>query len=216
MYIIDGSYFIKDYLVPGMESNPDAPINNNSFEVYIDKYARLLLQNALGNVLYDELDGELETNKLSVKDSAPQKWKDLVTGKSYTKDGVQLKWKGLQITEGTFKSSVLVPFTYYHWMIDQLSETSLFGEVKGSAVNSLNVSSDHKLVKTWNDYVEMYQGSEMCSDPTPTIYRGVEFIDYFGARKDYVSLITYLKDHDSDFPDANLYLEQGYQNSLGL
>ncbi|MGB0896887.1 MAG: hypothetical protein ACPGRW_06165 [Flavobacteriaceae bacterium] len=216
MYLIDSTYFIKDLIVPNKGVSLDIPNNEESLDQYIDKYARQLLQNALGSVLFDELDSNITNGILDP--GADQKWKDLVNGKSYTLSGTAYKWKGLLFTEGAFKGSILAQYTYYHWHLDQLSRMSRMGEVKGSAVNAQAVNSTSKSVKVWNQYIEMYQGYQS-QGYTFSYVNGVPFHDYFNTNNssDYVCLLEFLIHNETDYPDAAIRVEKdGFKNSMGL
>lgn len=216
MYLIDETYFIKEISTPNKGVSVDVPNNELSLEWYIDKYARLLLQNALGNVLFDELDSDITNGTLDT--DADQKWKDLVNGKSYTFSGKSYKWKGLIFTEGVFKGSILAHYTYYQWHLDQLSKMSGFGEVKGSAVNSQAVNSTSKSVKIWNEYITMYQGAVNTESCKVSVINGVPFYDYFITNNnDYVCLLEFLAHNETDYPEALMKVEaEGYENSIGL
>ena len=216
MYLIDETYFVMDLNVPNKVQSLDIPVDEKPLEFYIDKYARQLLQNALGNVLFDELDDYVDGVEL--KEDTPEKWSDLVNGKSYTYNDKDYKWKGLIFTEGAFKGSLLANYSFYHWHINKISRMSGLGEVKGNAVNSVNVNSTRKSVKVWNDYLEMYQGFYENNTYTYSEVKGVPFHDYYNPNiNDYVSLITYLKHNEETYPDARLKLEtDGYKNTFGL
>lgn len=217
MYIIDETYFIKDLAVPNVQPSLDIPNNEMAFEMYIDKYARQLLQNALGVVLFEQLDSQIENG--SLKPTADQKWKDLVNGKTYQKDGRDLKWKGLIYSEGIFKGSILANYTYYHWHLDQVSRMSGMGEVKGKAVNTAIVNSTERSVRVWNQFIIMYQGFRSMGDGCHfSIKNGVPFYDYFGgSNSQFVDLLTFLSDHESDYPNAlKLTESEGFNNSFGL
>ena len=215
MYLIDETYFIKNLVVPDSAPSLDIPNNEQSLEVYIDEYARQLLQKSLGHILFAELDGEVENGEL--KDTAPTKWKDLVNGKTYSYLGEDYEWKGLLFTEGAFKGSVLAYYVFLKWHEDQLSTMSSMGEVKGNAVNSTAVNSTAKHVKLWNKYMEMYQGLKP-SSYTFSQKNGVDFHDYFnGNNGGYVSLLEFIGHHEDDYPDAAMTPEfEGFKNSLGL
>lgn len=215
MYLIDETYFIKDLIIP-TTGGLDVPNLENPFEIWIDKYARLLLQNALGNVLFNELDSQIKDGNLNT--DADQKWKDLVNGTSYTYGGKSYHWKGLIFTEGTFKGSILAHYVYYHWHVEQLSRMSGMGEVKGNAVNATNVNSTSRTVKIWNEYIEMYQGHLERSEYRFSYVRGIPFHDYYGQENsDYVSLIRFLSHNNNDYPNALKKIEiEGYQNTMGL
>lgn len=216
MYLIDYTYFIKDLVVPNSTPSLDIPNNDKSLEMYIDKYARLLLQNALGTILFDELDSNIENG--SLKSNADQKWKNLVNGKSYTYNDKTYKWKGVMFTEGAFKGSVLAYYTYYHWHLEQISQMSDMGEVKGNAVNATNVNSTYRSVKVWNEYIEMYQGGAIQDAYKFTCVNGVPFHDYYTQNvSDYVSLLTFLSHNKTDYPNALMKVEkEGYENTFGL
>jgi hypothetical protein len=213
MYIIDETYFIQDISVPQTD-NLDVVGSDNTLTQFIDKYARLLLKNALGITLFNLFDGSLTDGVLN--DDADQKWKDLVNGKIYSHNGVTKVWKGLKFTEGIFKGSVLAHYTYYHWYLWQMSQITSLGEVKGKSVNASSVNENTKLVQIWNEFLQMYLGNSETVG-TYSVVNGVPFYDYFSANNNEdVSLLQFIKDNDTDYPDAQLRLEQGFQNQLGL
>lgn len=212
MYIIDETYFIKELRIPNTSeidvSGSDAP-----FVMWIDQYARLCLQDALGSDLFIDFDSDVTAGVLDA--GAEQRWKNLVNGVDYTYQGKDYSWKGLIFTEGTFKGSVLAYFVYCHWLEYQLSQQTGLGESRGEAVNSMSANSTHRYVTTWNTFVKMYQGRTTATS-TLTYVKGVPFYDYFGDNPTgYVSLIDFLKHNETDYPDAALK-EYNYQNTFGL
>jgi len=54
MYLIDETYLTRELYTPNTESGVDIDSSGNTITQYIDKYARLLLQNALGNLLFKQ------------------------------------------------------------------------------------------------------------------------------------------------------------------
>lgn len=214
MYIIDDSYFIKQYAIP---NSNEVDISNtiDPFVMWIDSRARLCLQLALGNVLFSDFDSNVSDGAL--KSTAPDKWKNLVNGVSYVKNDKTYAWKGLAYSEGSFKGSLLVPFIYAEWLKDQVTRMSGVGEVKGNAANSVNANSTERYVSTWNDFVSQYQGNSVGKDFYRLSYpNGVPFYDYFGSDEtDYVSLITFLNDNETDYPDAKLKCYE-FKNSFGI
>lgn len=213
MYIIDETYFIQDITIPKTD-NLDVVGTDNTLSQFIDKYARLLLKNALGITLFNLFDESLTEGSLN--ENADQKWKDLVNGITYTDNGTTKVWKGLIFTEGAFKGSVLAHYTYYHWYLYQMSQITNFGEKKGNAVNTSNVNESSKLTQIWNDFTQMYQGNSETIG-TYSVVNGVPFHDFFTANNNQdVSLLQFLIDNDTDYPDALLKQEEGYRNQLGL
>lgn len=215
MYLIDETYFVGELSVPKNDSL-DVIAQTNPLEVLIDKYSRLLLKNALGITLFNELDGHITDGVLNAE-NVPDKWNNLVTGTTYTNGGITKVWKGLLFTEGTFKGSVLAHYTYYHWLIKQMSQITNFGESKGQSVNALNVNDTTTSDHIWNQFIEMYQGRStvLCSY---SIKNGIPFYDYFSSKdNENVSLIQFLSDNDINYPNALLKEEkEGFRNHLGL
>ena len=212
MYIIDETYFIKELSVPNINE-----IDSDSLTVlkqYIDEYSRQVLQNALGYVLFNDLDSNVTDGVLDVL--APTKWINFVNGVEYTKDGKQYKWRGLKYTEGLHKSSLLAKNVFYHWLKDNVTQITGTGEKSIKSVNADSVNSNQRLVTVWNNFVSEYQGAE---NHFPNVwYKGnTQVIDWFGngINLGYVSLIQYLIDNEVDFPEANLTIFKT-QNQFGL
>lgn len=213
MYLIDASYFIREIHVPNVnESNTDSGVK---LDYFIDEKVRLLLSTkALGSVLFTELNSNITSGVLS--NTAPQKWKDLVNGKTYTKDGESYVWDGLLQTKGTFKKSLLAYYTYYYWLMDNVSLMGGVGEVRGEAKNAVNINSTQRLTTIWNEFVKMYQGEKACYNGVKYIYNGVPITDYYNQNSgNYVSLLQYLKDNETNYPDATLEMFE-FKNQLGL
>lgn len=212
-YIIDGSYFIKELYVPNADE-----INSGSgdeLSLFIDDKARQCLKNALGYTLYNELDGNITNGTLNT--AAPAKWQNLVNGVEYTLSGNTFKWQGLIYIEGLMKKSLLATYVYYYWLTEQQSKMSGVGEVVVNAKNAININSTQRLVRVWNDFVRQYQ--EGLSDHNQKSYwkNNIKVIDWLGnsASSDFVSLIKFIQDNDTDYPDAALIRYQK-QNQLGL
>lgn len=215
MYIIDETYFNQEYYIPNLnEMDSD---NMETLESYIDKYVRFLLQKLLGYELFKDLDNNIASGVMLP--TAPQKWLDLVNGKEYTNSqGKLVKWQGLIYSDGAFKSSLLTPFVYYSWLKDRVSTMTGTGEKVIDAQNATNVNSNQRLVTTWNDFLEMYQGNVINYSPCNKYYHnGVPVYDYFGGgySDTYVNLIQFLKDNEANYPDAQLQLYKP-QNQFGL
>lgn len=213
MYLIDESYFIREINVPNtseLQGNSE-----KTLEYFIDEKVRLLLSTkALGGTLFTEFNGYVVSGALP--NTAPQKWKDLVNGKTYTKDGKSYIWRGLLQTDGTFKKSLLAYYTYFYWVKANVSVMAGTGESRIEAKNAVSVNSTQTLVSVWNDFVSMYQGSNVCYNSIKYVHNGVMVSDYFNENSgEYVSLIEYLTDNKTDYPNARCELFE-YQNQLGL
>lgn len=211
MFIIDGTYFIREYNIPNAnELQTGASIQLTQ---YIDERVPFVLKQALGFTLFTELLTDMTNGVL--KTDADQKWKDLVDGVTYTKEDKEYRWNGLIYTEGTFKNSLLTPFVFYYFLKDNVSQLSGVGEVAGTSKNAESVNSNQRLVTAWNDFVLQYQG-EGRFRPHKYMHRGVFVSDYFVNRNSgFVDLITFLSDNETVYPDAQL-TKYDHQNSFGL
>ena len=212
MYLIDETYFIKELSVPNI-NEMDAD-NLTILTQYVDEFARKLLKDALGYDLFKELDTNITNGVLDA--GAPQKWLNFVNGCEYTKDGKTYKWNGLIFTEGLHKSSLLAKFVFYHWLKDNVTTITGTGEKSIKSVNADSVNTNQRLVTVWNDFVSEYQGS---NTRFPTVwYKGAtKVIDWFGSGESlgYVSLIQFLTDNETNYPDATL-ITYSLQNQFGL
>jgi len=214
MYLIDASYFNREIAIP----NVNELQGNASTELtlFIDDKVRLLLQNVLGFDLFTDLNGDITNGVL--KTDAEQKWKNLVNGVTYTKNGKQFRWKGLLYTEGTFKSSLLADYVYYFWLENEVSNMTGVGEVVQVSKNAVSVNSTQRLIKTWNRFVNAVNGWETYGNRKGVMYwhGGVPIYDYSNAEKSmYVDLFTFLKDNQTDYPDAPFTCFE-YKNQFGL
>ena len=212
MYIITPDYFQKQYTIPNIDEMDSK--NATVLDICIDQYVRLLLQNALGYNLWKELDLNITDGVLDI--GAPQKWLDLVNGKTYIKDSKTFTWKGLIYTEGIYKGSLLVPFVYYQFLKENVSLLTGTGEKVLDASNAIGVNSTQRMVMSWNDFVNQYQGQCFNYSVNRYYHDGVLVEDYFtGNDSEQVNLIQYLEDNQADYIDAHKKLYK-VQNQLGL
>lgn len=214
MYIIDPTYFIKDISVPNSEELNSG--NADVLEMYIDKYARQLLKNALGYSLFNAFDSQVTDGVLN--GGADQKWIDLVNGLEYTKDGIVYKWQGLKYEEGLYKNSLLAKYVFFHWYKENVTSLSGIGEVNLQAKNSITVEPNQRLVSVWNSFMYEYQWRQNNNKHNLNVFfkNGIPVYDFYnGDENDYVSLLQFLTDKATDYPDAPLK-EYKLLNSFGI
>lgn len=211
MYLIDETYFQNDYFIPNTKELRDSSLT--VLGQFVDKYARLLLKNSLGYTLFSDLDSNITNGVLD--SGAPQKWLDLVNGKEYTKSGVTYKWQGLAFTEGTKKQSLLVPYVYYYWLLNEQQKQSGVGTVVVNSKNATNVNATQTLVNAWNDFVTLYEYD--CENHYEYLYNDWLDFPYWWSNdsSNYVSLVKFLDDNEDDYTDAPLK-RYNYKNSFGL
>jgi len=204
MYLINEANFTRELSIPNLTSSQSG--NDNELGYYGDEKPRLLLQMCLGNVLFSQLDSQVTFGVLNT--DADQKWKDLVNGVEY--DGKV--WKGLNYQSGSFKISLLAYYTYWFWVND--SYTSNF---QIQAKNADNINPTATMVDIWNKFLEMYQGTNNYCLPSVSYYRCATFVDYYGNNNsNYVSLLQFLKDNPTNYPDPQLYTFENLSNSNSL
>lgn len=197
MYIIDETYFIKELYVPNLNEMDSDTLT--TLETAVDRYVRQFLRDALGNVLFTELDSYITDGVLDA--GAPQKWLDLVNGVD--------DWKGLAFTEGTYKGSILAKYVYYFWLKDAVSNVTGTGEKVITATDALAVNSTQRLTNVWNDFVMDNQGLYKGS-----LYGDYDCSGYFDLDLG-MSLYDFLTKNETDYPNAAKRL-YNVKNQLGL
>ena len=211
-YIIDETYFQRELYVPNADELNSGALKE--LTQFIDEKSRLCLQDVLGYSLFNDLDANIDSGNLI--DAAPVKWLNLVNGVEYTLNGKAYRWQGLKVEEGAFKRSLLANYTFYYWLEFNQSRMSGVGEVVLSAKNAVNVNPTQRLVKVWNEFVDMYQGSEKMNTPSIYYKGNIRVTDYYGGdNSDFVSLLQFLSDNDTDYVDAPLKMYRK-KNQLGI
>jgi hypothetical protein len=213
MYLgVDKTYFIKELSIPNVN---DAGEVSTNLTFDIDKYGRLLNKKALGNVLYADLDSELVDGNLP--NTAPQKWLNYVNGTDYTKDGKTYTWQGLSYAEGSFKTSIIAYYVYYFWLENQISSLTPVGLKMIEAKNASGVNPTQLMVTIWNEFLKQYQSEVFADRPHFYYINGVPITDWIGNQRtdNYVSLLTFLEDNKTDYPDATMFRYE-VKNQLGI
>jgi hypothetical protein len=212
MYIIDETYFTRELSIPNVNEVQTEAYDTLNY--FVDEYVRQLLRDALGIESFNELDTYVIDGAFD-STSAPQYIIDLVEGKEYEKSGITYKWSGLINTQGVFKKSLLANYVYYNWLLNSFTTQSGVGEVTLNPQNANLVNPTQRLVSAWNKFLEMYQNQ--CLKYPHVYYKGyTQVIDWLGfSTNTEVSLIQYLQDNKTDFPNATLRVYE-YQNQLGI
>ena len=214
--LINSSYFEKgDLYIP---NNTDINVgevgitNQTDLDFYIVEYERELLINALGIVLYTELQ-----TALTDLPNSNQKWKDLVEGKTYVNpSNVTKRWEGLR---GANKQSLVACYVYTQYLRNYNETFATTGVVRNDSKNATNYDATPKYIKAYNKFIEQYQSDNL---PNPRVYInrfGTNGIDWYGSENATVSLYQFLTDSNdldsTSFPDFTFkfYAEQ---NSFGI
>lgn len=144
---LDSTYFNNELAMPNLKSIKLSgvaevleTVGNQSLYWYIEKYERQYLIDLLGYELYarmiDELEG-MEESEEPVKNA----WTDL-------RDMIFVK-------SGNYNFSPAANYVYFYANRSGQTQTSMNGEVRARQDNASIVSADYKLVKAWNDMVDM-------------------------------------------------------------
>jgi len=221
MYIIDETYFqAPKKEVPNLDEADSRAFAE--LERIIDDLGRSFMYYFLTPEEVAEFNTYLVNGKFpSDVTGIPQKWVDLVNGKMYTVNDVDLVWNGLLFTKGTYKGSVLADYVYHNWLETQASYMTGVGDAKANPKGANLVNPTQRVVKAWNDFVEMYQ------DNLPS-YRGSLYGNYYplypynggvGYWQYYsnkeVSLTQFLSDNQTDYTSENRKFFE-VKNQLGL
>jgi len=182
------------YKLPHSAPAPNESDNTEDITMFIDRYERELLVDALGVDLYNDIkDNKADFN------AAPDEVKRLVKGYDYTlDDGTKVSWNGLDNSE-----SLLIPYVYYRYLQDQQDIMTTFGVERPQGVNSEAVSSIPRVTAAYRDFFEKYQsvdnGVAFYSSPY------ISGIDYLGSKNIRRSLYQFLCDNDYDISHFKLF-----------
>ena len=145
MSFTDATYFRGELAIAGLSS---APVTEN-LGFFITKYETEFLNKVLGYAF-----AKLFLDGLAVVAPATpdQRWLDLRNGKAYTYQNVDGVWMGFQ---NASKQSPLANLIYYHYLRDQISQTVGVGQAQTNAENATIVSPAHKLMRAFNEMVDM-------------------------------------------------------------
>lgn len=145
MSFTDKTYFRGELTIANLSSLPV----EESLGYFITKYETEFLNKVLGFAF-----AKLFIAGLTVVDPATpdQRWLDLKYGKDFTYQTVEGNWPGFV---NSAKVSPLANFIYYHFTRDQVTQTAGIGQVQTKGENSTSASSVTKLVRAYNEMVNM-------------------------------------------------------------
>lgn len=142
MSLIDQSYFQAELAIANLGSNS----NSANIELFIKKYEKEVLIKLLGLKTYVDFDAASKLIPI------PQPWLDLVEGENYTYDGKLREWVGFVNDE---KQSIIANYVYFHWNQNLAYQSVGIGTVQQKAENANVVSPVQKMVRSWNEMIEM-------------------------------------------------------------
>lgn len=175
--------------------------NVTELDVFLKEYERDYLIKSLGYSLFKEFQSHLEVVEpatvQTVKDSAPQKWKDLMDGREYTKDGRTVNWRGLVFTDDGLKRSPIAYYVCYHFLKSDLGRYLGTGVQREKTKNTVFADPAPKAVDIWEKFYRL------------TVENGTDEVALFEFMQD-------MNDADSStYPDWVPY-QFGKRNIMGL
>ena len=215
--IIDNTYFEKGWLfIPNNKDINAAPVGSPTIDSELDlfriEYERELLINALGVTLYNELQAEIDGTLTT------QKWIDLVNGKDYAINGKTKRWNGLK---GANSQSLIAFYVYCQYLRNDNSTYLTTGIGQSTANNAERSDPAPKFVKSWNRFLNQYQGKGYNYGYPTVIYNrsGMVGLDYYGSDNVEVNMFQFLTDQNeltpTDFPDFEFKFYETY-NTMGI
>lgn len=149
MSFLEDTYFRGELLIPNLHtfSGPSA-VNNviaaqqKLLDIFISKYEKKFLTELLGYDLYEKF--VKETHESDIKDVLPE-WKMLKNKLFNSKEWI----------------SPAANYVYYWYMANNMSSTSGIGEVRALTNNAELTSPIPKMIKAWNEMVDMNKEFEM-------------------------------------------------------
>ena len=119
-------------------------------------------------------------------------------------------------TEGLYKSSILAKYVFYNWYKESVSTLTGIGEVNLQGANSTTVEPNQRLVAVWNDFLREYQYKNIGNKVNVYSVGGIPVYDWYnGNDNNFVSLLQFLTDKSTDYPDATMKMYD-YLNQFGI
>jgi len=201
--ITASTYYKGEIYIPQAKPSisDDAVGSKNDFSFIVDKYEEDCLIKCLGISLYREFLTNIDTTVTAtfIKANSDAKWNELMNGVEYVKDGKTLYWRGIRfktpLNATEFNRSFLANYVYWHYMSSQYTSTTTTGEKENKSANADNVSPGTKVIKAWNEFVEMVQGVD--THPIVYNYSGFIGVDYYRGNN-HVSLYQFINDKNTD------------------
>lgn len=208
--IINNTYFKNDIYVPKAKPSIVNDITSLSTDLvsFIDEKEAECLIECLGLPLFIELRDQLDFNEPNLLlPTADQKWDDLLNGvQSYVNpQGQTVDWQGIRFkskpydTNAEYDKSFLAYYVYWYFEEDEDIMEFTGGFQKNDAKNAETVSARPKVIKAWNNFVKLVQGSGY-GRALYLNHIGTG-VDYFGSKaNEKTSLYTFIRDSNSLVP----------------
>lgn len=218
--IVDNTYFKNEIYIPNATpsvAGSVAGVGSNVID-FINKYEAECLRLCLGPLYIELLDNIDENGPSLIKQSSDIKWDELVNGKEYicpTTGDIRI-WRGIRFKDSGsdhFRSFISYYIYFFHERSNYETRSMTGTQVENPA-NARSVVPTNKLVNSWNNFVELVQGSNY----PPVIYGKGELlgVDYYNSNKDWlVSLYQFIRDSNFDSETYKNFLPKRW-NSINV
>lgn len=204
-------YFALNSHLPFVSDDvPSASLvgNINEADKLIMRYEKEILQQTLGYSLYKAFMAQFDyasTNNIhTIKDSADQKWKDLLNGKEYTKNGVTVVWQGVIFEDEDVDRSFITNYVYCKWLSVKHNKHLGVGLSKPEAKGATRVGPTYNYVEAYNDFVDMVVG-KYCNGYSDEIGTGVRSLYEFLNDMNTLDATTYPNWLPKTFSKVNVF-----------
>lgn len=217
--LIDETYFTGRLKISNIEEPSPNNVVQENISTLIRRGQEELLTAFFGVKMYLDLIEKYQRDK----DNLPQNYKDLLRGKDYTREGKTYYWKGLINDEN--KTSLLADYIYIVYQLENVYQTTAFGQTRIEGKIGEIVSVVPKITKIYNEFIQQVQGGKGAFSHGLThegnLYKMLKRgIDYTRGRNGnaYVSLYQFLEDNEADFPllELDKWIIWEPQNEFGI
>lgn len=199
--IISRSYFVSLIDVPNSQDtspNSDLLGNGIKLDLFIEEHEQEVLIDCLGYSLYAELSNELDSNNSNgLKDTAHQKWNDLLNGKTYEINDIPVKWKGLIFKDKELPRSLIAYYVFCEFLNSDLYSYRGVGVQKEKSKNAIAVSADPLHVASFRKFHKLTEFSNY-SNGLKSLYDFIQDMNNLDSD-------TYLNWHPKRFNNKNLF-----------
>ena len=209
--IVTKSYFNKNnglYIPlasvenPGASTSTAGPTNSAALDALCVSIEKSLLLNALGTVLYNEL----QTALANLDADGNEKWKNLVNGEDY---------------DGKFWYGLKHDLTFIAQKVYETFQTQNTDQKQTKSKKSIPETPAYKIAAANQAFLRNYQGGYL---QCPEVYDvdGVDFVDFYGQADEIeVSFYRYMLDRKTlftgwDVSKFRVYDAEMAKNSFGL
>lgn len=196
--VINNTYFKSEIYLPHAKPGITDNVTSVDAEIidFIYDYSRECLLYSLGPSLFLLFETELDpTQPNGLKTTSDIKWDRLLNGYNYIdSSGNQQIFRGIRFKNnpaGEYNKSFLANYVYFFYQSDSYVQTTGTGDVSPKVKSGEVINPSSKVIKAWNKFVDLVQGSEI----KPKYYNTEKGfgVDYYKGNNE-TSMYKFIKD----------------------